>query len=128
MHLLHSAAILHLLSWLLLLFSGSLELDDRQETPPKDYSDQICETPELAPQALPLPVSLHRHTAPRIVQRTQASHFHAVPTASLLLAVHSNDPHHPPVKGILLLMPWIGHRLLPQTSGLSRKSLLFATT
>lgn len=144
MHPLHSAAILHLLSWLLLLFSGVLELHDRQETPPKDYSDQTCETPEIAPQVLPLPVSLHHHTAPRTAQRTQASYFHTVPIASLLLAVHSNDPDHPPVQAILLLMPWTGHQPLPQfqfssllnksppdattTSGLPRKTLLFATT
>lgn len=56
MHPLHSAAISHLLSWLLLLFSGVLEPHDRQETPPRDYSDQTCEIPELAPQAPPLPV------------------------------------------------------------------------
>lgn len=143
MHLLHSAAILHLLSWLLLLFSGVLELDDRQEMPPKDYSDQTCEIPEIAPQALPLPVSLHHHTAPRTVQRTQASHFHTVPIASLLLAVHSNDPDHPLVQAILVLTPRIDHRPLPQLqfssllnksppdatkiSGLPRKTLLFAT-
>lgn len=144
MHLLHSAAILHLLSWLLLLFSGVLELHDRQEMPPKDYSDQTCEIPEIAPQALPLPVSLHHHTAPRTVQRTQAGDFYTVPVASLLFAVHSNDPDHPLVQAILLLIPWIGHRPLPwlqfssllnksppdatKTSGFSRKTLLFATT
>lgn len=114
MHPLHSAAILHLLSWLLLLFSGVLELHDRQEMPPKDYSNQTCEIPEIAPQALPLPVSLHHHTAPRTVQRTQASHFYTVPIASLLLAIHSNDPDHPPVQAILLLTARIGHRPLPQ--------------
>ena len=144
MHPLHSSAILHLLSLLLLLFSVVLELHDRQEMPPKDYSDQTCEIPEIAPQALPLPVSLHHHTAPRTVQRTQVSRFHTVPIAPLLFAVHSNDPDHPLVQAILLLMPWIGHRPLPQlqfsslvnqslpdatkTSGLPRKTLLFATT
>lgn len=109
MHLLHSAAILHLLSWLLLLFLGVLELHDMQEMPPKDYSDQTCEIPEIAPQALPLPVSLHHHTAPRTEQRTQASHFQTVPIASLLLAAHGNDPDHPLAQAILLLMPRIGH-------------------
>lgn len=114
MHLLHSDVILHLLSWLLLLFSGVLELHDRQEMSPKDYSDQTCEIPEIVPQVLPLPVSLHHHTAPRTVQRTQTGHFHTALMPPPLVDVHSNDPDHPPVRVTPVLMPRIGLRSLSQ--------------
>lgn len=81
---------------------------------PKDYSDQTCEIPEIAPQVLPLPVSLHHHTAPRTVQRTQAGHFHTALMLPPLVDVHSNDPDHPPIRVTPVLMPWIGLGSLPQ--------------
>lgn len=106
MHPLHSAVILHLPSWLQLLFSGVLEVHDKQEMPPKGYSDQTCETPEIAPQVLPLPVSLHRHTAPRAEQRTVVFIQPQVPPLSL--DVNSNDQDHPSVQVTPVFMPWMG--------------------
>lgn len=114
MHLLHSAAILHLPSWLQVLFSGVLEAHDKQEMPPKGYSDQTCGIPEIVPQVLPLLVSLHRHTAPKAEQRTII--FIQPPLSPLPLDVNGYDQDQPPVQVALgfYAMDGIKHRPLPQ--------------
>lgn len=130
MHLLHSVAILHLLSWLQLLFSGFLALGDRQEMPPKDCSDQTCGIPGIAPQALPLLVSPHHHTAPRRVQRTQASYFHRVLIAPLLYTAMTQITLSYRQSYFLCLCHSFGSphysSEVTETSELYRKTLLFA--
>lgn len=62
--LLLSATISRLLSFLLLLSSRLRGVGDRQGKSPRDYSDQICGTPEPTLQVLPPRVSPHHHTSP----------------------------------------------------------------